>query len=183
MFSPRHPERSLELAVKTARVLGTLCLMVGIIIWWMILLRNAGSEPIVLFFFAITVVPGLLLPGTLYLLFSRAMRRHRQWAVVTVLVLAWLQAVESFVVMIFFGSLYSAEVFWLIIAAAAIMLAASLLIIYCTRSFRVIVSSASQNRNSPRGFEPVLPNQSSAQMNAFPLPPKSLKDSSPRAKI
>jgi hypothetical protein len=183
LFSPRHPQRSLELAVTTARVLGVMCLVVGMMIGWIILLRNAGSEPIVLFFFSITVVPGLLIPGMLYLFFTRAMQRRRRWAVVTVLVLAWLHAIGCFFLMILLASVFVGEVFLLVLALGAIFLASALLIIYCMRSFPVIASSACQNENAPRGFEPVLLNQSSATANAFPVPPKSLKGSSRQTKL
>jgi hypothetical protein len=155
------PRRPLHLAIRSARILGIVCVLAGAGLAMPVVLQRFGRCRGI---FAPTwfVLAGCLfylLPGTLFLVFAVFMKRRRTWAVVGALATASLialllvvAAVAILVAVVAEGEAWAIPVFSVIAVWAASELAVGQLIFQLAHSFAAIKHQPF-GRDDARGFE------------------------------
>jgi hypothetical protein len=152
------PQRPLAFAVRVARLLGLLLIVLGALWLVPIMFFDVAKHP-TLAIFQVRGAMLALIPGGAYLTLSLALQRRRLWAAVMTIVIAGIHAALSLWIAVALGtSLARDEVSseWFIVFGAVLLLTAALgqLIFFVARALRTI-------RNPPveqaRGFDPLPP--------------------------
>ena len=150
------PDRPLMLAVRVARLLGLLLVVLGGFWLTPIMFFDVAKHP-TLAMFQVRGAMLPLIPGAAYLMLSLSLQRRRLWAAVATIVIAGIQAGLGFWIAMTLGislSRSQASVGWFFVLAAVLVLVAALgqLIFFVARALRTI-------RNPPveqaPGFEPL----------------------------
>ncbi|HEY7120585.1 MAG TPA: hypothetical protein VH475_28635 [Tepidisphaeraceae bacterium] len=172
MMRSRDPLRSLELAVLFARVQGGMHLLLAFLAVLALMDPYDGKHAFVGFIlFGAIILPFVVVPAALYLLYAISMARRKRWAVITVLVFACVHgAITICWPLLILADGGAVPPFGLVLTAA-LLVVASLLILYCVRALPA-VRPPTVEPSGPRGFDVVTPG---GQARSFPTPPRSLK--------
>jgi hypothetical protein len=146
------PSRPIALAVNAARVLGVLCLVLGLLAGFgTAAIFKEGSRPVYMLILIGVLVMMFPLPGILYLVFAGAMQRRKQWAAIAVLAIAGLHG--ALLVLSLVGSLVRGGNNFSLAFTGVLLAVVVLLIVYTAQAIGVIRRGGPQ----PTGFEPIMP--------------------------
>lgn len=154
------PDRPLMFAVRIARLLGLLLIVLGAL--WLIpmMFFDVAKHPM-LAFFQVRGAMLALVPGGAYLTLSIGLHRRQLWSAVATIVIAGIHAGLCLWVAMALGRSLArgeAETWWFVVLAAVLLLVGALgqLMFFVAKALHAI-------RNPPieaaRGFEPCRPNE------------------------
>jgi hypothetical protein len=167
----------LELAVLFARLQGGAHLVLALLTALALAGRFDNRHAALEFIMVVGVLlPFVVFPALAYLVLASSMARRKQWAVVTVLVLACVHAAVTVGWPLLMLASDRAVPLFQLFLAGALLIVACLLIVYCAQALPVVRRSTGLP-SGPRGFE--VTTFGSSQATAFPTPPRSLKENRP----
>jgi hypothetical protein len=176
MSSARHPGRSLELAVLFARIQGGAHLVLALLAALVLAGRFDGQHAALEFIMVVAILlPFVVFPALAYMVLASSMARRKQWAVVTVLVLACVHATITIGWPLWMLASDRGVPLFQLFLAGPLLIVACLLIVHCAQALPA-VRPPTGRPSGPRGFE--VTTFGGAQAKAFPTPPRSLKENS-----
>jgi hypothetical protein len=144
-------QQRLETNATTSRIVGVACLVLGVIsLCGLGNLINFSAPAMVVAIYVGAIVLVFFGPGALYLVFASHIRRGRQWAIITTLVVASLHALLMFASLVVNVLAFNVPA---VLVGGILFLLQVLLIVHCARGLAV----AREVGAMPHGFEPLMP--------------------------